>query len=256
MLVNSSSNKQQLLRLVKNLAHNKVAQAIALPLWVLIGFGVALVIVQQLVYILVDLGVSFTNVDSSILNAVIAAVIYILSIAIVIGIPWYIRRDFVTREDLGMTRLPNWTDIFLSPVGFIIYLIGSGLLVYIASQIIPGFNADQTQSTGFTHLMYYSQYLVAFITLIIVAPLAEEILFRGFLYGKLRKIMPVWVAMIITSALFGFVHGQWNVGVDVFALSLVLCGLREVTGNIWAGMLLHMIKNGIAFYILFVNPIM
>jgi membrane protease YdiL (CAAX protease family) len=256
MSANSSNNKQQLMHLVKKLVHNKIAQAVALPVWVLIGFGIALLIVQQLVYLLVDFGVSFAGVDESIVNAVIAAVIYLLSILIVIGVPWYLRRDFVTKEAMGMTRLPSWTDIFLSPVGFIIYLIGSGLLVYLASQVIPGFNADQTQSTGFTHLTYYSQYLVAFMTLIIVAPLAEETLFRGFLYGKLRKIMPVWVAMIITSALFGFVHGQWNVGVDVFALSLVLCGLREVTGNIWAGMLLHMIKNGIAFYILFVNPMM
>lgn len=244
------------MQLVKKLAHNKVAQAIALPAWVLIGFGIALFIVQQLVYVVADFGVSFAGADVSIINAVLAAAIYLFCILIVIGVPWYIRRGYVTKKELGMSRLPSWVDIMLSPVGFIIYLIGSGLLVYLASQVIPGFNADETQSTGFSHLMYYSQYLVAFITLIIVAPLAEEILFRGFLYGKLRKLMPVWLAMIIVSALFGFVHGQWNVGVDVFALSLVLCGLREITGNIWAGVLLHMIKNGIAFYILFVNPIM
>jgi hypothetical protein len=64
----------------------------------------------------------------------------------------------------------------------------------------------------------------------------------------------VWAAIIITSLLFGAVHGQWNVAIDVFVLSLVLCSLREVTGNIWAGVLLHMLKNGLAFYLLFINP--
>ena len=38
----------------------------------------------------------------------------------------------------------------------------------------------------------------------------------------------------------------------MFALSIVLCGLREITGTIHAGILLHMLKNGIAFYLLFV----
>jgi len=37
---------------------------------------------------------------------------------------------------------------------------------------------------------------------------------------------------------------------------LVLCTLRIVTGSIWAGVLLHMIKNGLAFYVLFVAPMM
>jgi membrane protease YdiL (CAAX protease family) len=90
--------------------------------------------------------------------------------------------------------------------------------------------------------------------LVVIAPFAEEILFRGYLYGKLRKSIPTWLAMVVTSALFGAIHAQWNVGVDVFVLSMVACSLREVTGGIWAGILLHMLKNGLAFYILFINP--
>jgi membrane protease YdiL (CAAX protease family) len=68
--------------------------------------------------------------------------------------------------------------------------------------------------------------------------------------------MPVWVAIVITSALFGFIHGQWNVGIDVFALSVVLCSLREITGSIWAGILLHMLKNSVAFFIIFITPVL
>ncbi|RYZ49901.1 MAG: CPBP family intramembrane metalloprotease, partial [Sphingobacteriales bacterium] len=60
---------------------------------------------------------------------------------------------------------------------------------------------------------------------------------------------------IVTSIVFGAIHGQWNVAVDVFALSLILCSLREITGSIWAGVLLHMLKNGIAFYFLFIGPV-
>jgi len=64
------------------------------------------------------------------------------------------------------------------------------------------------------------------------------------------------VAALVTSLVFAAVHGQWNVAIDTFALSLVLCALREVTGTIWAGILLHMFKNAIAFYVLFIYPVM
>ena len=57
--------------------------------------------------------------------------------------------------------------------------------------------------------------------------------------------------MLIVSILFGVLHGQWNVGVNVFALSLVLCGLREITGTIYAGMIVHILKNALAFYLLY-----
>ena len=84
--------------------------------------------------------------------------------------------------------------------------------------------------------------------------------FRGFLYGKIRgrlnEIVSDKISMMISiflvSLLFGIVHLQWNVGVNVFAMSIVLCGLREITGTIYSGILLHMLKNGIAFYLLFV----
>ena len=47
-------------------------------------------------------------------------------------------------------------------------------------------------------------------------------------------------------------HGQWNVGINVFAMSIVLCVMREITGSIYSGILLHMLKNMLAFYLLYI----
>ena len=47
---------------------------------------------------------------------------------------------------------------------------------------------------------------------------------------------------------------QWAVMIDTFVLSLVMCVMREHTGAIWITILMHMAKNGLAFYLLFVNP--
>lgn len=161
-------------------------------------------------------------------------------------------------SEVGLKGWLSWTDIGLAPVGFIVYLILAAGLVAVFN-LFPWFNASETQSLGFSLYSTGIDRVIAFLTLVIVAPVAEEIIFRGFLYGRLREKfhgqMPEWVgvmiAVFLTSLLFGIVHLQWNVGVNVFALSIVLCGLREITGSIYAGILLHVLKNFVAFYLLY-----
>jgi membrane protease YdiL (CAAX protease family) len=126
--------------------------------------------------------------------------------------------------------------------------------------IFPWFDISEAQEIGFALTVSGADRVVAFLTLVVVAPIAEEIIFRGWLYGRLRdntfkKLSTAWRigwSVFLTSLLFGILHQQWNVGVNVFAMSVVLCGLREFTGTIYAGILLHMLKNGLAFYSLFV----
>lgn len=228
--------------------------AIGIGAWVIASFLFAQLVVVAALYGLKFLGVSVTALAPAILNTLIAAVVYALSIAIVIGAPWLLRRRTTTRADIGLRRLPVWRDILLAPAGFIIYFVLSTAIGLVALTLFPLFNAAQPQDIGYQNLVGQLQILLAFFTLVVVAPVSEEILMRGYLYGKLRRIIPVWGAVLLTSVVFGVLHGQWNVGIDVFALSVVLCTLRELTGSIWAGVLLHMLKNGLAFYILFINP--
>lgn len=160
--------------------------------------------------------------------------------------------DFNTsREELGLKDLPTVIDVGLAPVSYVVYLVLSGIFTSIMSAF-TWFNAEETQDVGFGYFITTGDRVVAMIALVFIAPIAEEIIMRGWLYGKLREKLKIPVAMLLTSLLFGFLHGQWNVSVGVFALSLVLCGLREITGTIWSGMLLHMLSNGIAFYLLYI----
>lgn len=232
----------------------RVQKAIVFCILVMFGFGAAQALVIAAVYVMRSFGVSFSGIDDNVLTSVVSAAVYALTLAIVIGLPWIIRKYRTTKQEIGLSRLLSWMDIALAPAGFILYFLGSAIATYAISQFVPSIDLTQVQETGFGHIEHYYEYILAFVTLIILAPVAEEILFRGYLYGKLRKLLPVWATVLITSLLFAFAHGQWNVGIDVFILSIVLCSLREVTGSIWAGMLLHMMKNGLAFYLLFINP--
>lgn len=155
------------------------------------------------------------------------------------------------KTELGVQHLPTFVDIGLAPIGYVAYLILAGIFTSIMG-ILPWFNADEAQNTGFTYFTNTPERVVAMLALVFIAPIAEEIIMRGWLYGKLRSRFSLVVAMLLTSLLFGVLHGQWNIGVGVFALSLVLCSLREITGTIWSGMLLHILSNGIAFYLVYI----
>lgn len=225
------------------------------PAWVTVSFFAAQILVSGLIWLLELANVRFKSVDQAVLNTSLTALVYAITIFLVIILPWLVKKIRTTWAEIGITRFPKWTDIIMMPAGLIIYLFFSSLLIILATQVLPWFNVNQTQDIGFGQLSQNYGYILAFATLVVFVPVAEEILFRGYLYGKLKKFVPIWVAILATSVLFGVIHGAWNLAFDTFALSVVLCLLREFTGDsIWASILLHMAKNGIAFYILFIYP--
>lgn len=156
-----------------------------------------------------------------------------------------------TPTEMGVKTPPTLVDIGLAPIGYVVYSILSSALLQFMS-LFQWFDTEQSQDVGFGYFITGPERIIAMISIVFIAPLAEELIMRGWLYGKLRSRLPIWLAILLTSILFGLLHGQLNVGVGVFVLSLVLCLLREITGSIWSGVLLHMLSNGIAFYLLFV----
>lgn len=231
----------------------KAWMGIALPVWVIASFVLVQVVVSLLFILADNLGL-LGGVNPAILSTVTGAIVYTLTLLLVIGLPILVKNYKTSKKDLGLEKLPTWIDLLLAPAGFLVYLFLSAILILLATQFFTFFDADQVQDTGFNQLGQGFEYLLAFVTLVIIAPVAEEILFRGYLFGKLMKHVPIWIAILITSALFGLAHGAWNVGIDVFALSIVLCLLRLTSKSLWPSILLHMMKNGLAFYLLFINP--
>lgn len=248
----SSSNNLSLL--------SKVRLVVGLSIWTVSVFLIVQILIGLLITGLVTAGVPLDSLNPAVFNSVVAVAIYVASLVVVIGMPFWLRQRRTNREDLGVVRWPSWLDVVLAPAALVVYALISAAVLYLFSVVAPQIDLKQAQDIPFSGLSHQYEYTLAFLTLVILAPTAEELLFRGYLFGKMKKHAPFWLATIITSLLFGGLHLiagaslQWNVAADTFALSLVLCSLRQITGNIWAGILLHMIKNGIAYYFLFINP--
>lgn len=190
--------------------------------------------------------------SSAVLLTLYSALSYVLAAILVIFVPKLVKKKYQTnREELGLTGLPTFTDIGISILGIIATFVIAGLLTSLLS-LFPWFDAEQAQDVGYSTNIVGFDRIVAFLSLVVIAPLFEELTFRGWLYGKLKSRTPVAVAIAIVLVLFGALHGQLNVGVTVGVMSVVMCIEREITGTIYAGVLTHMLKNGIAFWLLFV----
>lgn len=152
---------------------------------------------------------------------------------------------------LGLGR-PKLAIIWQAIAGFFVYLLGYLLVVAAAKALIPALNLEQEQDLGFDIGAGSNILLLAF-TLVVIPPLVEEIVMRGFLFGGLRTKLSFLPAALVTSSLFAAAHlpgGKdgllWVGAIDTFVLSVVLCYLREKTGNLWPCIAVHAIKNGLA----------
>jgi membrane protease YdiL (CAAX protease family) len=78
-----------------------------------------------------------------------------------------------------------------------------------------------------------------------VAPWAEEVAFRGFLFGGLaRRVHPV-LAAFLAGATWAGIHGVWSVLFPFTFLGMALCWLRWYTGSILPGVGLHATYNAL-----------
>lgn len=84
--------------------------------------------------------------------------------------------------------------------------------------------------------------------LIVVAPILEEILFRGFLFGGLRASgAPVWVAALVVSVIFAAIHTQYDAydTTGVFLGALLMIGARIRFDSILPSIAMHGLANAI-----------
>lgn len=247
-----SENYSKKVKVVKPKNKNKYYLWLALPTWVLVGTFFSFYLTAQLFFILKKFGLTFSFLNGSVKQLVGQALAYIVAMLLVIVIPYLIFKHKINWQLLGLKSKFKWKYILLAIGSFGLYYLISIFLMFVMMVINPNFDISQKQETGFESLHHSVDYVMAFLALVVAAPIVEEVLFRGFLFGALKKSYRFWVATLITSVTFGLAHGAWNVGVDTFALSLVLCYLRYNYNSLYPAIFLHMLKNGLAYYILFI----
>ena len=77
----------------------------------------------------------------------------------------------------------------------------------------------------------------------IVAPLAEEIIFRGYLYPVAKKLGGLWIGMVFSSMVFAAGHGNVPLMLPLFLLGMIMAFAYEKTGSLWSAITIHFCFN-------------
>ena len=79
---------------------------------------------------------------------------------------------------------------------------------------------------------------------LVVAPICEEVIFRGHLHAVLKRYCGIWPAAIASSLVFACAHVNLTAALPLFLFGLVLVMLYEKTGSLWVPMFSHFLFNG------------
>ncbi|MCC6932401.1 MAG: CPBP family intramembrane metalloprotease [Deltaproteobacteria bacterium] len=123
------------------------------------------------------------------------------------------------------------------------------LLLTIYSVFLERVGVDMTEAShplvnvllapGGQSLFFYSLFLA-----VVVAPLVEEIMFRGFLYNWLRGFCNAFFSIIISSLVFAILHPQGLLGIlPLFLIACLLGFLREWKNDLWINIFAHAAVN-------------
>lgn len=152
------------------------------------------------------------------------------------------RQSLSTAADLLGWKVPTRRQIFVW-LGALLLLVaaGDGLTLLLGREIVAPVMLDMYASADFL-ILFWS-------TLVIAAPLFEELLFRGLMFrGLLETRLKLVGAALVTSALWSMLHVQYDFyGIaSIFAGGLLLSAARYFTGSVIVCILMHATMNLIA----------
>ncbi len=212
------------------------------PRQVLLGIVALLLIVTVETAIVAGFDPGFDSVAAKlVVQTLLSATL--IGVAFTMGAP----AQGLTAPALLGLRKPGPSVAKLTVTAYLAYFAFA--LVY--SLIVNPSQKDLPRDLGYGDTVFAS--LVAGLLVVFVAPICEEVFFRGFVFGGFRsRFSFVWAA-VLSAAIFGAAHvggGSPTVLVQLAALGLVQAWLYERSGSIYPTIAVHMVNNAIAFTIL------
>lgn len=132
---------------------------------------------------------------------------------------------------------------FLQIIGSVIAGVCANGLILIAMQKIhipgPWMQAYQNQIGG----LISGNLLIAGLAIVLIAPMVEELVFRGILFTSLSKALNPVLSAVVTALLFAIAHGNLVQGSYAFVLGLLLALVRHQSGSLWSAIALHFAFN-------------
>lgn len=206
-----------------------------------LGMQVA-VMLPLFVSVISEMVVGESAVDESTIAAMLSVDAMIFSmisglITITIVLAFYLIRRKKLSEALMLRPVPAptlLTAVSLAPALY--FLVTTGLALLPEKWIDSYIDA----SSGIDSGTFFGVVAVVF-----VAPVVEEFIFRGLVMNRLSRVMPGWLAVVLSAAAFGACHGHPVWFAYAFVLGAVFGFIDLRAGSIWPSILGHVAFNAI-----------
>ncbi len=140
----------------------------------------------------------------------------------------------------GRLRIPfRVRNIQLPLMGWaLLTIFATGIVLEPLFELLPPVN--QEVGSGFWTV----------VALVVIAPLFEEYICRGILFGSLRQRYGTTRAVLLSALFFGVLHLQPVAVINAFVIGVVLAMVYAITRTLWSSILLHACNNLIAYLLI------
>ena len=130
--------------------------------------------------------------------------------------------------------------LLIIPFG-VFNMLWANYFVALLQLVMPKFMLESYTDTQ--QIIEGGGFLIQLLTAGIVAPIVEELIFRGLVYRRTKKMTGTIAAAILSAALFGVFHGNWVQAPYAFIIGIVAVFVYEKFKSIVAPIMLHMSAN-------------
>jgi membrane protease YdiL (CAAX protease family) len=169
----------------------------------------------------------------------------IVSVTLIIGAVVVFYKEKLA--SLGFTSKKVPKALLYGAVGFVVAFAIAGIVGYPIEQ---RFGVDPTQEALSQAPETTGLFPLVFVSAAIIAPVAEEIIFRGYFYKAFRDRFKPSYAIVLSAALFSVLHFELLATAQLFVIGIALAYVYEKTGNLMAPITLHVLNNAVAFLFL------
>ena len=222
------------------------------------------IILPMLIYFIVQTGVVFiaecilgayyyfhkvaiVTAKSMIYSTLSKYILLLNLIAGIISIPIF---AFLMKRDIDKERKEKTFKRY-EKVNYLKYLLiipfglfsmeWANMFVSILQMFMPDFMLNSYTQTE--QAIYGSSIVIQIMAAGIIAPIVEELVFRGLVYKRLTKITDIKIAAVLSAVLFGVYHNNWVQAPYAFIIGLLAVFLYERYKSVVAPILFHMSAN-------------
>lgn len=165
----------------------------------------------------------------------------------------YVRHRGGNWRSLGFRAFSGVRATAAITTGIIGFFAVSALLTLGLEQFAPQVDITAEQELPFLEAATAVEMALAFLAIVIIAPAVEEVVFRGFLLPAFAHKTGAVAAVVLVSVAFGALHFPPAIAaIQIGVFSVFLCSAYLFTRSVWPPIMLHALKNLIAFYFLFI----